>query len=146
MPVTTNTVASGQTSVGISATSPEEWVVERGGTALVEGTANFATVLDGGLLHEGDYESGTVISSGGTQLIDESGPPELFGSAVDTTIYTGGFQDITSNCSATDTIFSGGTQRISTGAEVDDANLTDGFQVVLSGGIASSTVISSAGH
>ena len=157
MPVTTNTVLSGQTSVGISATSTEEWVIDRGGTAidmtvssggkaLVEGTANFTTVLNGGLLHDGDYESGTIVSSGGTQLIDESGPPELFGSAVDTTIYTGGFQDITSGCTAIDTVFSGGTQRISTGAEVDDANVTDGFQVVLSGGTASSTIIGSAGH
>src|ERR1700679_4201565 len=103
MPFTTNTVISGETSLDISATSTVEWVIGRGGTAIsiavssggigpVEGTANFTTVLNGGLLHDGDYESGTIISSGGTQLVDESGDGtgpsgQLFGDAVDTTIY-----------------------------------------------------------
>ena len=60
-------VSAGQTSSGISATSAVEWTIYRGGTAismtvadgglaLVEGTANFTTVLNGGLLHDGNYE------------------------------------------------------------------------------------------
>lgn len=150
-------VSSGQTSGGLVADS-NLWIyvfgtvnntsVNSGGDLAIDsgGAASNTTISYGDQVNVyGGVDFGATIKSGGSELV-ETTISGVHGSAVSTTINSGGVQYVYSGGIVTGTVFNGGEQQVLSGAVVDSADVIKGIETILSGGMTMSTAIASGAY
>ena len=164
------TVSSG--GIQYDAGTASNTTLSGGGSQIVFGSAASTTIDSGGTqtVVSGGIASGTTVSSGGIQYdngtasgttVSNSGTEVVFGSDAGTTIVSGGTQNVISggtasgttvssggiqndNGTASGTTLDGGTENVF-GSDVSAIVSNGGIQNVVSGGIASGTIVSSGG-
>jgi autotransporter passenger strand-loop-strand repeat protein len=172
--MTTFTVSSGQTSIGLTLNSQDIMDVLSGGVAVDTrvNLGGFMQVLDGGFVQQttlfgvalirGGSASNTIVENGGfaevgdgavtsSTIVKSGGEEDVFGLAVSTTVQKGGVQNVQTDPSTGDIATASGTTVFGTAiagvqAEVNNASVkAGGLLIVQQAAIAFSATISRGG-
>ena len=156
-------IRAGQTSSGLVVPSTENLYVDSGGSAVdVTVSGGGFIVLSGGVAIDTTVSGGTGVNTGSYMTVDSGGTASgivlvgptpagssfyeavavVFGSAVDTTVSSGGSEQIESGGTATGTVIeAGGGQLLYSGAVVSDTTVSSGGNQYVDGGIAVNTTV-----
>jgi autotransporter passenger strand-loop-strand repeat protein len=145
--MTTFTVSSGQTSVGLTLNSGDLLFVLDGGiaidTTVITGTevVNSGGIASGTMVEDSGVESVDGIASG--TVVKGSGSVEgVAGIAIGTVVSSGGEQNVGGIASST-VVSSGGTEDVASGGTAINTRVLDGGQqVVFAGGTTSGSLLS----